>query len=81
MDHTAYGVGADPSSVLSDRLLGTYGDRLQNSSARPAAGYGGGGGYDDLPLSRGTGGAAYGGLAVTMAWAALAVLHRDLEWV
>ena len=34
--------------------------RLQNSSARPAGGYGVGGGYDDLPLGHGTGGAAYG---------------------
>jgi len=52
----ATGVGAGSSPVLEDQLLGTYGDRLQNSSARPApyrGGYGGGGvSYDDLPLWR-----------------------------
>jgi len=67
MGHAAYGaagVGAGPSSVLEDQLLGTYGGRLQNSSARPGTyggGYGGGGGYDDLPIGRGAGGAVYGG--------------------
>jgi hypothetical protein len=67
MGHAAYGaggVGPGPSSVLEEQLLGTYGGRLQNSSVRPGpygSGYGGGGGYDDLPLGRGAGGAAYGG--------------------
>jgi len=37
--------------------------RLQDSSVRPASGYGGGGGHDDLPLGRGTGGAAFGGFS------------------
>ena len=54
MSHAAYraaGIGAGPSSVLEDQLLGTHGGRLQNSSARPGS-YGGGcggggGGYDD----------------------------------
>jgi hypothetical protein len=59
LGHTAYGaagvgVWAGPSSVLEDQLLGIYGGRLHNSSA--------GGGYDDLPLGRGTGGAGgFGG--------------------
>lgn len=67
MSHAAYGatgVGAGPSSVLEDQLLGTYGGRLQNSSVRPGpygGGYSGSGGYDDLPLSRGASGATYGG--------------------
>lgn len=67
MGHAAYGatgVGTGPSSVLEDQLLGTYGGRLQNSSVRPgpyAGGYGSAsGGYDDLPLGRGAGGATYG---------------------
>ena len=66
MGHAAYGaggVGAGPSSVLEDQLLGTYGGRLQNSSVHPgpyAGGYSGNG-YDDLPLGRGAGSAAYGG--------------------
>ena len=66
MGHATYGaagIGAGPSSVLEDQLLGTHGGRLQNSSARPGpygGGYGGGGGggYDDLPFGRGS--AAYG---------------------
>lgn len=67
MGHAAYGatgVGAGPSSVLEDQLLGTYGGRLQNSSVRPGpygGGYSGSGGYDDLPLGRGASGATYGG--------------------
>jgi len=52
----ATGVGVGRSLVLEGQLIGTYGDRLQNSSARPApyrGGYGGGGGGSDgLPLWR-----------------------------
>jgi len=64
MDHRAYratGVGAGLSSVPRPTPWHLWPCRHQNSSARPAGGYGGGGGYDDLPLGRHTGGAAYGG--------------------
>jgi len=64
MDHRAYGatgVGASPSSVLTTSPLALRPGRLQSSLARPAGGYGGGGGYSDFPLGRGTGGAAYEG--------------------
>jgi len=50
MGHAVYGaagVGAGPPSVLEDQVLGTYGGKLQNSSARPApyeGGYGDGAG-------------------------------------
>jgi len=72
-----------PARLLSSRPAPWHlrSGRLQNSSARPAGGYGGGGGYGDLPLGRGTGGAAYGGFGGHDGVNRFGVAVRGLEWV
>jgi len=64
MDHRTSGTaGVGPAHLLSSRPApwNLRSGRPQSSSAHPAGGYGGGGGYYDLPLGRGTSGVVYGG--------------------